>query len=252
MEALMQRPLNVLALQHVPFEGLGQIEPWLLARGHRLTVAHVYDSPELPPAGDVDLLVIMGGPMGVHDEASYPWLEAEKHFVGSVIAAGAAVLGICLGAQLIAAVLGARVGPNPQKEIGWFPITAVEHEGEGHTRLFRFPATATVLHWHGDTFALPAGARHLARSAACEHQAFQVGSRIIGLQCHLETTPEALRQMLAACGDDLQPETCVQSADQLLAADAATYADLHALLGQVLEHLVGEVQGQRQPQDQLQ
>ena len=104
--------------------------------------------------------------------------------------------------------------------------------------LFRFPDAINVLHWHGDTFALPAGAVCLARSAACEHQAFQLGRRIIGLQCHLETTPEALRQLVDACGDALQPELFVQSAEQILAADAGTYAELHALLGQVLAFLL--------------
>jgi len=239
MDTSRTSPKRVLALQHVPFEGLGQIEPWLLARGHRLTVAHVYDSPALPPAGDVDLLVIMGGPMGVHDDASHPWLAAEKRFVGSVIAAGAAVLGICLGAQLIAAVMGARVGPNPVKEIGWFPIEAMNNDGlDIAGPVLRFPATATVLHWHGETFTLPPEAVQLARSTACEQQAFQLGARIIGLQFHLETTPEALQKMVAACGDELQPAAFVQSAEQILAADAVTYRFLHALLGAVLGFLL--------------
>ena len=230
--------LNVLVLQHVPFEGPGAIAPWLIARGHRLTVVRVDEDQVLPAAGAVDLLVIMGGPMGVQDEALHPWLATEKRFIHDVIAAGAAVLGICLGAQLIAAVLGARVGPNPVREIGWFPLEAVPSNGACSAELFRFPDAINVLHWHGDTFALPAGAVCLARSAACEHQAFQLGRRIIGLQCHLETTPEALRQLVDACGDELRPEPFVQSAEQILAADAGTYAELHALLGQVLAFLL--------------
>ncbi|MEB3240331.1 MAG: amidotransferase, partial [Cyanobacteriota bacterium] len=119
MDTSRTSPKRVLALQHVPFEGLGQIEPWLIDRGHRVTVVRLDESDDLPDPAEVDLLVIMGGPMGVHDEAEHPWLQTEKRFVRSVIDAGAAVLGICLGAQLIAAVMGGRVGPNPVKEIGW-------------------------------------------------------------------------------------------------------------------------------------
>lgn len=239
MDTSRTPPKRVLALQHVPFEGLGQIEPWLIDRGHRVTVVRLYESDDLPDPADVDLLVIMGGPMGVHDEAEHPWLQTEKRFVRSVIDAGAAVLGICLGAQLIAAVMGARVGPNPVKEIGWFPIEAMNNQGLNIAGpLLRFPATTTVLHWHGETFTLPPGAVQLARSTACEQQAFQLGARIIGLQFHLETTPEALQKMVAVCGDELQPAAFVQSAEQILAADAATYRSLHALLGAVLGFLL--------------
>lgn len=238
MEASHNRPQRVLALQHVPFEGVGQIGPWLLARGHQLTIARVHETAALPHPADVDLLVIMGGPMGVHDEAEHPWLREEKRFVRAVIDRGAAVLGICLGAQLIATVLGAAVGPNPVKEIGWFPVEAVPSDGRTTHRLLPWPSTATVLHWHGETFALPAGAVRLARSAACDNQAFQLGARIIGFQFHLETTPEGLRQMVQACGDELQPAATVQSAEQLLAAPETTYAHLHDLLGEVLEFLL--------------
>lgn len=160
--------MNVHILQHVPFEGIGSMEPWLRARSANINSTRFFEPWTLPDVNGLDLIIAMGGPMSVNDEAGLPWLVAEKQFIRAAIQQGVPVLGICLGAQLIASALGARVYAGKQREIGWFDIEAVPQAGGS----FTFPKTATVFHWHGETFDLPARAIHLARSAACEHQTF--------------------------------------------------------------------------------
>lgn len=221
-------------LQHVPFEGLGSIGDWLNAEGYETTSTRFFESSVLPHVDDVDLLIAMGGPMSVNDEAMLPWLVAEKAFVRDAIRAGTPVLGICLGAQLIASALGARVYANPQKEIGWLPIQAVEAPRDG---AFRFPPSIDVFHWHGETFDLPSGAIALASSPACRNQAFQIGRSVIGLQFHLETTPESARLLVANCRDEMVPGPYVQSEEAVLSAEPARYATINALMADVLAYL---------------
>jgi GMP synthase-like glutamine amidotransferase len=221
--------------QHVPFEGLGSIDPWLRSVRAEITSTKLFERPVFPEIGEVDLLVVMGGPMSVNDEADLTWLVPEKRFIRQAIEADKAVLGVCLGAQLIAGAMGARVYPNREREIGWFSITSVRTVAGG--ALFAFPPEAPAFHWHGETFDLPAGAVHLARSAACENQAFQIGRRVIGLQFHLETTPESARALATNCGSELVPSRYVQSEEQILAAPASTYEMIHELMGRVLTFL---------------
>lgn len=223
-------------LQHVPFEGLGSIEGWLSRAGYAITVSRLFESPTLPRPDDVDLLIAMGGPMSVNDEADLPWLVDEKTLVRACIQRGTPVLGVCLGAQLIASALGARVYRNREKEIGWFPIHAVPPTTSG---AFAFPESIDVFHWHGETFALPPGAVPLARSAVCEHQAFQVGRTTIGLQFHLETTPESAAEIVQHCADELVPAPYIQSREQMLAAPVDRYRAINRLMADVLGYLVG-------------
>lgn len=225
--------MNVHILQHVPFEGIGSMSPWLLARGAKISSTRFFEAWELPDVSGLDLVIAMGGPMSVNDEAELPWLVAEKQFIREAIRNGTAVLGICLGAQLIASALGARVYRGTQREIGWFDIEAVPQAGGG----FAFPKTASVFHWHGETFDLPAGSVHLARSAACEHQAFQIGAKVIGLQFHLETTPESAEAIITHCREELVADTFVQSEATLRAVPQAAYESINALMADVLDHL---------------
>ena len=225
--------LKVHVLQHVPFEGLGSIAGWLDARGARVTWTRFFQEAILPPLGEADLLIAMGGPMSVNDEVVWPWLRTEKQFVREAITRGVAVLGVCLGAQLIASALGARVGPNPVKEIGWFPIEAIQ-AARGCAPL---PRTCTVFHWHGETFDLPPGAVHLARSAGCENQAFQLGRNVVGLQFHPESTPETVRALVHHCAADLVPGPYAQSSQQLLATPGEAYAAGNAGMDALLAYL---------------
>ncbi|WP_111642818.1 type 1 glutamine amidotransferase [Marinimicrobium alkaliphilum] len=221
-------------LQHVPFEGPGSIGHWLKARQAEVTTTRLFESTAFPAVAEIDLLVIMGGPMSINDEDTLPWLAPEKRFIGEAIAAGLPVIGICLGAQLMAASQGARVYPGPEKEIGWFPVEAIEHCADA----FVFPPTFMAFHWHGETFELPTHAVHLARSAGCTNQAFQIGERAIGLQFHLETTPESAADIIDHSRHELVAERYIQSEAELLSADAGDYAGLNRLMVQVLNYLV--------------
>ena len=223
---------RVQVLQHVAFEDPGAITPWLLERGHRISTTRLYLN-ELPPAPeDVDWLIIMGGPMGVHDEAELPWLGAEKTFIRACIDAGKTVLGICLGAQLIADVMGARVHRNAETEIGWFPVSAVG----SHPLAKIFSDNPVVFHWHGDTFAIPDGAEHLCRSTACDNQAFLLGDRVLGLQFHLETTAAGVAALCQDCNMNPGTGRWVQPAGNML-AESSHYARCHALLHTLLNSL---------------
>jgi GMP synthase-like glutamine amidotransferase len=222
--------------QHVPFEGLGSIEPWLLSHGFELTYTRFYESSALPDPNEIDLLIIMGGPMSVNDEGTFPWLKLEKQFVREMVSLGKPILGICLGAQLIASALGANVYANPMKEIGWFTIHA--QTSNNHDCAFRFPASETVFHWHGETFDLPPGAIRLARSEACLNQAFQIGERIIGLQFHLETTTALAQALVSHCADELIPAKYVQSADAILSAPGSRYQSINTLMDRILNFLL--------------
>ena len=223
-------------MQHVPFEGLGSIHTWLQSMRADVTVTKFFESPTLPDVDDLDLLIIMGGPMSVNDEADHPWLAAEKQFIRSAIENDKAVIGICLGAQLIAAAMGAAVYPNKKKEIGWFPITGTQPDNA--EELFTFPQELLVFHWHGETFDLPDGAMRLARSDACHNQAFQLGSRAIGLQFHLEATPAGARDLVHHCRDELRPSRYVQSEAEILGIDPVCYSTINSCMDKVLQFIV--------------
>jgi GMP synthase-like glutamine amidotransferase len=228
--------MRVHYLQHVPFEAPAAIATLLEASGHELSGARLFEPGGLPALGAFDGLVAMGGPMSANDEGEYPWLAGEKALIREAIAAGKPVLGVCLGAQLIASALGARVYPNAEKEIGWFPLEGLPSEDPA---IFRFPASMRAFHWHGETFDLPRGAIRLARSAACENQAFQLGASVVGLQFHLETSPESARALVDHCGEELRPARFVQSADEILSAGAGDYAAMGEVLGPLLAFLFG-------------
>lgn len=228
--------MKVRCFQHVRFEGLGLIAPWLRARGHEVAVTRWWAGDAAPDVADYDWLIVMGGPMNVYQHRDHPWLVAEKAALGAAFAADKRVLGVCLGAQLIADVLGGKVVQNAEREIGWWPVRATALTLEAAGARYAFPAFTPVLHWHGDTFSLPPGATRLADSAACAQQAFAWGERVLGLQFHLEMDATAVEEIAAGCADELKGGgRWVQSAEALAAGarehGAVAEALLHRLLG---------------------
>lgn len=212
--------VKVHVLQHVNFEDIGSMSLWIEDHGTEVSYTRFFEDFALPRAIDFDLIIVMGGPMSVNDESTLPWLHLEKKFIRDAVEGNVSVLGVCLGAQLIASALGARVYRNPQKEIGWFQIEATPSV----TKTFCFPDKCTVFHWHGETFDLPSGAVRLARSEACENQAFQFGQHVIGLQFHLEATPKSVQSILDNCGDELIPGPYIQTASKIQGIKSTAYA----------------------------
>ncbi|MFC1665053.1 type 1 glutamine amidotransferase [Pseudomonadota bacterium] len=227
--------MRIHYLKHVPFEGLGCIEMFLLEKGHRITHTALYEAENYPDIIGIEWLIVMGGPMGIYDESEYPWLRSEKAYIKEAIAAGKIVLGICLGAQLIADVLGAKIYKNQCPEIGWFPITrssAIDHT------LFStiLPKQFDAFHWHGDTFDIPSGGQSLGKSEACQNQGFVLDNRIAGFQFHLETTPQSARALIDNCHGELDGSAYVQTETEML-ADEQKFAQSNKLMRQIIECL---------------
>jgi len=229
---------RLLVFQHVPHEILGTFNPQLKDAGFRIRYVNFGRTPDAEPNVEkYDGLIILGGPMCLSQRENYPHLNTEIAAIKTAMDRQMPILGICLGAQLIAAALHARVHPNPVKEIGWYDVSPTE---EGlKDPLFRFfKGTEKIFQWHGDTFEIPHGAVHLASSPDCANQAFRYGDRVYGLQFHLEVdaplierwlkTPSHIREL-----DDLGPEI---TADRIQ-AETPSYIDASTHLG---EQLFGE------------
>ncbi|MDQ8206986.1 lipoyl(octanoyl) transferase LipB [Coraliomargarita sp. SDUM461003] len=231
--------MRILCLQHVPFEGPAAIADWAHSRGHSLHCHLVFEQGTLPALDRFDLLLVMGGPMNIYEVEAHPWLIAEKELIVSAIAAGKYLVGICLGAQLIADALGAAVTAGPQAEIGWYPIQSEEKA----PAWLELPEELRVLHWHGDRFELPAGATRIASSAACPNQAFLYNERVLAWQCHLETTSESLAALIENCSDELaQTGPYLMTAEQLQAEPAHTYNQMRQALFKILDGMTAPLE----------
>jgi len=230
--------MRIHSLHHVAFEGLGSIAAWAERAGHSVTSTWMATGEALPRLDGFDVLFVMGGPMSVHDTAAHPWLATEKQFLASALEHRKPVLGICLGSQLLAEALGGVVAPQPRPEIGWFPVRREPSDSPLATVL---PPEFEAFHWHEDAFTLPPGAAHLAASDGGPRQAFAVGDHWLGLQFHLETTPEIALALVDHCGAGLVPGPTMQSAEAML-TDARRFERLRGTLGQVMDawfaHLV--------------
>ena len=228
--------MKIHYLQHVPFEDLGMMAPLFMAGGHKLTNTQFFKSYTLPSVNDFDCLVVMGGPMGVDDESSYPWLYEEKKIIEAAVKHKKIILGICLGAQLIAQVMGANVHKNKYREIGWFDIE--RKKAISDTLLADvFPLQARVFHWHGDTFDIPKGAVHIAKSEACENQAFVLDNHIVGFQFHLESTPQTVKNLILNCKDEIDGSKYVQSETRIL-SKKNDFSHINNIMHSVLDSLI--------------
>lgn len=223
-------------LQHVPFEDLANIEVWARNKGHRISKTAFFDgTAKLPQTDDFDWLVVMGGPMNIYEEDLYPWLAGEKRFIARAIEQQKTVLGVCLGAQLIADILGGKVFKNAYKEIGWFPVTLTA-EGIESNLTGNLPKRFAAFHWHGDTFHLPPGCKKLAESEGCANQAFEYEGRVVGLQFHLESSEQSVNRLIANCGNELVEGTYIQKPDDML-SKKERFRDVNAALAALLDNM---------------
>jgi GMP synthase-like glutamine amidotransferase len=221
--------MHIHAFLHVPFEGLGSIEQWITQHGHTVDYTRWYEVNQTNQTDGIgkaiiqqaDMLIVMGGPMSVHDGDTYCWLTTEMECLAGFIQTGKPVLGICLGAQMIATALGAQVLPGT-KEIGWYPIfpwgagAKQKPITQEHTQLANapipavfadFPEQLPVFHWHGETFTLPADAIPLWYSEACPLQGFLYRQNVVALQFHFEMTEQSIAQMYSHSVEELRKNT---------------------------------------------
>lgn len=215
-EAVVSNGPRVHWIQHVPYEGLGAIAPWLAEYDAVVERTAAYEASRFPAPDTFDMLIIMGGPMGAFDDARHPWLGYERAAIRSAVQADKLVLGICLGAQLIAAGLGASVRRNRSPEIGWFPVEPTTEAASGPFA-DAFLDSLDVFHWHYDTFDLPDDAVRLAYSEACTHQAFAIGDRVLALQFHPEMELEEARAIVEHDAPSLPRGPWVQRAAEMFA-----------------------------------
>ena len=233
----MANQIRIRCFMHAPYEGPGIIATWADKQHHLLEFTRFYEDDSLPDASDVDLLVIMGGPMNVFDLHIYPWMQDEVNWVTDYIKAGKPVLGICLGAQIIASALGEEVYPGEEKEIGWHNLQFLPSLGE--FRIWKdLPSTRKVFHWHGDTFPIPKDAIRIASSQAFPNQGFIYNRKVLALQFHLEVTPESVLELVENCRDELVPGPYVQSESELL-GEEKVYGSNQELMFQLLDYLRG-------------
>jgi len=207
--------MKIHVLQHSPVNTLGTIEEYARIKNHRLESTRFYETKNPPEFDSFDLLIIMGGPMGIYDYEENPWLKDEKAFIKAAVEAGKPILGICLGAQLLADILGALVYENAHIEMGWFPVRAVGDEDKPEF-LKALPGEITAFHWHSRTFDLPAGAVHLFESEGCRNQGFIYNGRVVALQFHPEVNEKRIQSLIQRFGDWMANGPFVQKKQEML------------------------------------
>lgn len=222
-------------VKNAPYEGPGFIADWALARSYDVQTTSMFEVAKAPSPESFDWLVIMGGPMSVHDEKDCPWLIQEKSLIERAIMQNKIVLGVCLGAQLIAQVLGAQVHKNEYIERGWHTIK--KEPAAQDSKLFKtFPKEFTAFLWHGDTFDLPKDAQLVASSDACANHGFEYNDSVIGLQYHLEVTPESIESIMENGSYPLVEGPYIQTHEQIT-EKMDNVKSLHGLMDNLLEKI---------------
>ncbi len=227
--------MDALILQHTASEGPGLVLPELTRRGWRTEVCELWRGGLPPARHDFKFVLVLGGPMNIYQHRDFPWLVAEKKWLSETLEKGVAVFGICLGAQLLADVLGARVVQNPEYEVGWWPV---EFTDGARSCFAGLPERATFMHWHGDTFALPEGAIPLASTLACPNQGFLWNNRVLGLQFHPEVDENLAAAFAVDEGGNWPSGRFVQDPERLRADALARLPDSAATLGSFLDFLL--------------
>ncbi|MFT3813780.1 MAG: type 1 glutamine amidotransferase [Acidovorax sp.] len=245
----MQRPImQVHFVVHEAFEAPGAYEHWAKARGYQTRYSRVYDHEPLPQSVDgIDLLVVMGGPQSpstTRAECPHFNSRAEQALIAQCAGAGKAVVGVCLGAQLMGEALGARCERSPEKEIGKFPILLTE-EGKANGKFSHFGDTLDVGHWHSDMPGLTGSARVIAYSAGCPRQIIEYGDLVYGFQCHMEFTPEVVELLIAASERDLEALAAHRFVQQPDALRAQNYDGMNQKLFGFLDRLMQAYAGER-------
>ncbi|MGM8886301.1 type 1 glutamine amidotransferase [Psychrobacter sp. 1U2] len=243
--------LRIHALFHTDYADLSFIRQWADSHQYPITISRSYDNDELPAPDSFDWLIVMGGPMSVHDEEKHLWLIKEKRLITQTIDAGKTVIGVCLGAQIIAHCLGAKVKPSGVKEIGWLPMQLTQ-AGQAHPLLQDLPKQSfTVFHWHGEGFDCPKGASIIAETEAWTNQGFvyqtslhaELDTWVLAWQCHFEVTKESLPKMVSNGNAAIQsglkeyPKT-VQSPDEILALGEKYIDENNERLAAMLNRIV--------------
>jgi GMP synthase-like glutamine amidotransferase len=203
--------LKFHCIQHASFEGAAYLGEWILNNDHDLSYTRLFEEHSLPSVNSFDVLVIMGGPMSVNDTDKFKWLAKEKKFIHEAIHKKKKIIGICLGSQLLADVLGAKVFANHEKEIGFFAV----QKATDHQVFVNFPIQSIIFQWHGDTFDLPKGATLLASSEACKNQAFIWNNQVLGLQFHIEVTEDSVLELIESGKDELVQATYIQQPEKI-------------------------------------
>lgn len=223
-------------LQHVPFETPAYIET-IADKSCQISTTRLFSGDALPALSEFDLLVILGGSMNIYEQDRYTWLNKEKKFITSAIQAGKKVLGICLGAQLIADALGAKVEKNEHKEIGWFQVYRTP-ESSTVKVLEGIPESFFAFHWHGDTFQIPKGAVRIAASGACGNQGFVFNEKVIALQFHLEVTDQSIASLLANCGEEIIESKYIQTEGEIIAQAKALISQTNKYMDMLFRNIL--------------
>jgi GMP synthase (glutamine-hydrolysing) len=206
--------MKIHCIRHEPFEGLACIEDWISRNNHELSCTYTYLQQSFPTECSFDLLIIMGGTASIYKSLQDSWYLEEKQFLENCIDQKKKMLGICLGSQILASILGSNIYPGKAKEIGWFPVA---FNKENNNELQFLPDSIDTFHWHGDTFDIPKGAVRLASSELTPNQGFVYNNHVFALQFHPEMTKTSLKKIIRAAGGELAEKgEFIQTADQIL------------------------------------